>query len=1197
MPIRVEPQAEPIPGYKLIERLGGGGFGEVWKAEAPGGLLKAIKFVYGDMQTMGEESQRADQELKAMKRVTSVRHPYILSLERFDIIEGRLLIVMELADRNLWDRFKECRTQGLPGIPRDELLNYLQETAEALDLMNSQYQLQHLDIKPQNLFLVQNHIKVADFGLVKDLQDRMAATITGGVTPVYAAPETFDGWVSRFCDQYSLAIVYQELLTGQRPFSGNNVHQLVMQHVQGQPNLDLLSPEDQAVVGRALAKNPDERYPSCMDLVKALRSQGAEKVTAGAPPAPPAATPLEDLPEPLPGSTPESGGISAAEMSTKVGPPVLPSVPGLGPPHRPDSEAALLKKEGAISAPDMVVPEVLSEGQLVPALVVGLGQMGLAALKQLADELRDRFGSLAALPQIRLLYLDTDPNGFTPEPSGKTVLTRREILVARLNRAAHYLHPRPGRPRIDTWFDINMLYRIRRNPVTGGLRALGRLAFFGNYRTIALRLQVELKACTNPAAMATATQKTGLGPRSNQPLVFVVTSLAGGTGSGMFLDLAYVARQQLHKLGYPHPDVIGLFLLPAADEKAASRGASTIPLALGNTFAALTELKYFSSPAKSFTARYDEREPALTGSGPPFTRCIFLAASPEDREQVSAVKEQRSEVKVASSLTATRCPLTAEDTARLAGEYLYHELTTPLGWLTDSSRSTLTTPETRPPFLCQTFGLFRYSWPRHALLAGASRRFCRQLVERWLSKDAKPLQEPVRTLVQQRWTGQQLGAEALITRFQMACTQALGREPATAFKAITAPFLGKDRRLTEADRDAIREATAELEQLVGQPSDSTVLGRPGVLEEAIRAQGEVLNAEWQEKLSTFTLHLVDQPGLRLAGAEESLRLTIRLIEETLKRHETLSQELAANALKGYERLKFLVEHYTAIFRGRKPAQVLAELVELLQLYPKWRYQGLVLRRVIYTYTSLRGYLSDQIRELGFYRVRLGELLADFQRPSPRASTLNLPNGSFLYPAGCTTLDQAVQQLFPEATAAEFEDLDRRMQALLEHQFLSLRHVCSTPTLPMRNLEVAMLEEAEAYVANRLTGTDVVATYFTRYPGESASQEGLRQAFTRAAPPLPTAQPAGQGELAILAVPFGQEDRFRQLANEILPQIQVVASARVDDLVVYREKTHFTLEDLEHFGPVGEDAYEQLLGLEHFTPHSRLDIAEWRLAEE
>src|SRR5208337_4498143 len=108
-------------------------------------------------------------------RVKTVRHPYILSLERYDVIDGQLIIVMELADRSLWDRFKECRAQGLPGIPRDELLSYMAEAAEALDLMNTQYQLQHLDIKPQNLFLVYQHVKVADFGLVKDLEGKQAA--------------------------------------------------------------------------------------------------------------------------------------------------------------------------------------------------------------------------------------------------------------------------------------------------------------------------------------------------------------------------------------------------------------------------------------------------------------------------------------------------------------------------------------------------------------------------------------------------------------------------------------------------------------------------------------------------------------------------------------------------------------------------------------------------------------------------------------------------------------------------------------------------------------------------------------------------------------------------------------------------------------------------------------------------------------
>src|SRR5262249_42751748 len=154
-------------------------------------------------------------------RMKTIRHPFILGLERIDIVDGRLIIVTELADGSLWDRLQECRKQGLAGIPRDELLLYMEEAAEAIDMMNIDFSLQHLDIKPQNLFLMHNHVKVADFGMVKDLEG-MTVTMTGTFTPAYGAPETFDNKASKTTDQFSLAIVYQELLTGKRPFSGTN---------------------------------------------------------------------------------------------------------------------------------------------------------------------------------------------------------------------------------------------------------------------------------------------------------------------------------------------------------------------------------------------------------------------------------------------------------------------------------------------------------------------------------------------------------------------------------------------------------------------------------------------------------------------------------------------------------------------------------------------------------------------------------------------------------------------------------------------------------------------------------------------------------------------------------------------------------------------------------------------------------------
>ena len=245
---------EIIPGYKIREQIGAGGYGEVWKADAPGGLVKAVKFVYGRL-----DGERATRELKALSRIKEVRHPFLLSLERIEVIDGQLIIVTELADASLMNRYEQCTAAGAAGIPRQELLVYMSDAADALDYMRQTFSLQHLDIKPENLLILSGRVKVADFGLVKDIHD-VTVSLVGGLTPIYAAPEVFAGHPSLHSDQYSLAVVYQELLTGVLPFPGATMRSLPRSTSIARRRLAPLPPDDRPIIARALAKHPKTAF-------------------------------------------------------------------------------------------------------------------------------------------------------------------------------------------------------------------------------------------------------------------------------------------------------------------------------------------------------------------------------------------------------------------------------------------------------------------------------------------------------------------------------------------------------------------------------------------------------------------------------------------------------------------------------------------------------------------------------------------------------------------------------------------------------------------------------------------------------------------------------------------------------------------------------------------------------------------------
>jgi serine/threonine protein kinase len=301
---------EPVPGYRLIKLLGRGGFGEVWKVSAPGGTEAALKIII-------LSSTHGLKEFRAIRLVRQIHHPNLVPIHSFwlkdeegefldnDSLssslnlgsqEMELLIAMGLGDKNLLDRLKECQKQRLAGIPRDELLDYMEQAAKAIDFLNQPRHdlgsgpvaIQHCDIKPHNIIIVGDAAQVCDFGLARVLGD--SRVTQAGFSTAYVAPEVLtENQPSRWTDQYSLAITYIELRTGSLPLDMRNPSAMLYAVAQGNLKLSKVPELEQAVLRRATAVKPEQRFPSCGEMVKALR-----RAEAAPPPPEPVSRPPVD---------------------------------------------------------------------------------------------------------------------------------------------------------------------------------------------------------------------------------------------------------------------------------------------------------------------------------------------------------------------------------------------------------------------------------------------------------------------------------------------------------------------------------------------------------------------------------------------------------------------------------------------------------------------------------------------------------------------------------------------------------------------------------------------------------------------------------------------------------------------------------------------------------------------------------------
>lgn len=279
-----------IAGYRVIRQLGAGGMGQVFLVQHPRlPRWDALKLLDAGVSRSDDFKVRFQREADLLAQLT---HPNIVTLHDRGEFEDRLWITMEYIDGT--DASELLRADG----PLDPVLavRLVSAAAAALDYAWRKQRVTHRDVKPANILvgidesdggpLEIESVKLADFGIAKAAGESTSLTSTGMTigTMQYISPEAIEGEVvDNRSDIYSLGCTAFHLLAGQPPFTGTSIASTMSAHLtKAVPSISAINPRlpkaMDAVFELVLAKNPDDRYQSCVEFVAALQEVAGGEV-------------------------------------------------------------------------------------------------------------------------------------------------------------------------------------------------------------------------------------------------------------------------------------------------------------------------------------------------------------------------------------------------------------------------------------------------------------------------------------------------------------------------------------------------------------------------------------------------------------------------------------------------------------------------------------------------------------------------------------------------------------------------------------------------------------------------------------------------------------------------------------------------------------------------------------------------------
>lgn len=385
--------------YVIEDMLGQGGMSAVYKASDPNlKRVVAIKMIHTHLSDNPNFVQRFEEEAAA---VAQLRHPGIIQVFDFNKDDDVYYMVLEFVPGETFQDLLQRLNKEGRHLPADKIAEYMAGICDAVDYAHQRGMI-HRDIKPANLMLnTQGQAILMDFGIAK-IVGGTSHTATGAVvgTAMYMSPEQIRGESpDRRSDIYALGVTLFEMAGGRPPFQADSAMTLMMMHVNDPvPNLRELNPDIPddlaAVINKALAKDPNDRYQTAGQMASALRAvaNSAKSGTSVEMPAP-AATMLEELPpaagtdktrveaaapvgtdkttvEAPPaevgGTVVESSPVSSADEvgGTVVESPKLESTPAPPPPPKPTAGTAP-KKSG------LPMPAIIGGVVVLVLLIIG----------------------------------------------------------------------------------------------------------------------------------------------------------------------------------------------------------------------------------------------------------------------------------------------------------------------------------------------------------------------------------------------------------------------------------------------------------------------------------------------------------------------------------------------------------------------------------------------------------------------------------------------------------------------------------------------------------------------------------------------------------------------------------------------------------------------------------------------------------